>query len=353
MVIKLASRIVALLPASARAASVGFATALALALAGPSAEAGTLEDVRARGTLNCGVSTGLIGFSARDTNGQWSGFDVDFCRAVAAAVLNDPAKVTYVPLTAAERFGALTEKRIDLLSRNSTWNLEREAGLKLLFAGIIYHDGQGVMAMRRPGITSALELTGATVCVQEGTTSRRNIADFFRNNSMTYTERVLPTSAEVLKALESGGCDVMTTDQSALYAERLKLAKPAEATILPDIITKEPLAPVVRADDLAWFNIVRWTLYALVNAEELGVGSQTLTEALNSKNPDIRSFTGQEPGLGRLGLDDAWAVRIVSATGHYGEMFERHLGVRSRLGIPRGLNMLWVQGGVLYAPPLN
>ncbi len=335
------------------------ATALALAILGfasplTSANAGTLEDVRQRGTLNCGVSTGLFGFSVRGSDGQWSGFDVDYCKAVAAAVLNDPSKVNYVPLAATERFPALREKRIDILSRNTTWSLEREAGLGLLFAGIIYHDGQGLMMMRKPGVTSALELTGTTICVQDGTTSRRNLADYFRANSMTFTERVMPTSADVLKGLESGACDAMTTDQSALYAERLKLAKPADATILPDIISKEPLSPVVRADDVGWFNIARWTLYALINAEELGISSSTLKDAQNSRNPDVRSFAGADGGLGKmLGLDDAWAMRAVGASGHYGEMFERHLGVRSRLGIPRGLNLLWNQGGILYAPPLN
>lgn len=328
--------------------------ALVLAGAAAPAKAGTLEDVRARGTLNCGVSTGLFGFSERNAQGEWSGFDVDFCKAIAAAVLNDPAKVAYVPLPANERFAALRDKKIDLLSRNSTWTLEREAGLGLLFAGIVYHDGQGLMVMRKPGITSALELTGAGICVQDGTTSRRNLADFFRNNSMTYTDKVFPTAAEVLKGLEGGACDAMTTDQSALYAERLKLAKPSDATILPDVLSKEPLSPVVRADDLAWFNIVRSTRHMLVNAEELGVGSATLREALASKNPDVRSRVGLEGGLGKmLGLDDAWAVRVLTATGHYGEMFERHLGVKSRLGIPRGLNLLWVHGGVLYAPPLS
>ena len=327
---------------------------LCLGLGALPASAGTLEDVRARGMLNCGVSTGLFGFSERDTQGAWSGFDVDFCKALAAAVLNDPAKVTYVPLPANERFAALRDKKIDLLSRNSTWTLEREAGLGLLFAGIVYHDGQGIMVMRKPGITSALELTGTNICVQDGTTSRRNLADFFRNNSMTYTEKVFPTSAEVLKGLESGACDAMTTDQSALYAERLKLVKPSEATILPDVLSKEPLAPVVRADDIAWYNIARWTRHVLINAEELGVSSTTLREALNSKNPDVRSLIGAEGGLGKmLGLDDAWVVRVITATGNYGEMFERHLGVRSRLGIPRGLNLLWLNGGILYAPPLN
>jgi general L-amino acid transport system substrate-binding protein len=335
-----------------RAALAGLA--LSVGLAALPAKAGTLEDVKARGALNCGVSTGLFGFSERNAQGQWSGFDVDFCRAIAAAVLNDPAKVNYVPLNATERFPALREKRIDVLSRNSTWSMEREASMGLLFAGIMYHDGQGLMVMRKPGVTTALELTGASICVQDGTTSRRNLADFFRTNSMTYTEKVFPNSAEVLKGLEGGACDAMTTDQSALYAEKLKLAKPADATILPDMMSKEPLAPVVRADDLAWFNIVRWTRHMLVNAEELGVSSSTLREALNSQNPDVRALVGVDGGLGRMiGLDDAWAVRAITATGHYGEMFERHLGVRSRLGIPRGLNLLWLHGGILYAPPLN
>jgi general L-amino acid transport system substrate-binding protein len=316
--------------------------------------AGTMDEVRERGSLRCGVSQGLLGFSATEADGSWSGFDVDFCRAVAAAVLSDPSKVEFVPLSASERFDALRDGKIDLLSRNSTWTLEREALLGLLFAGITYHDGQGFMVDAKKQVTSALELTGSTVCVETGTTSQKNAADFFRANNMTYTEKAFATSAEALETFKSGGCDVLTRDQSALYAERLKLADPAAAMILPDVISKEPLAPATRADDIAWFNVVRWTVFALVNAEELGIGTDTLEAALASQRPDVRRFTGAEGGLGtELGLDDAFAVRIVKAVGNYGEMYERNVGSRSKLGIPRGLNQLWSMGGILYAPPLR
>jgi general L-amino acid transport system substrate-binding protein len=330
----------------------GVAVAVAVT-AGP-AVSGTLEDVRERGMLRCGVSQGLLGFSEKDDAGAWSGFDVDVCRAVAAAVLSDPAKVEFVPLSASERFDSLKDGAIDLLSRNSTWTLEREALLGLLFAGITYHDGQGFMVSSARQATSALELDGAAVCVETGTTSQKNVADFFRANSMTYTEKAFPTSGEALEAFRSGGCDVLTRDQSALYAERLKLADPATAVILPDVISKEPLSPATRADDVAWFNIVRWTIFALINAEELGIGSNTLDAALASQRPEVRRFTGAEGGLGtELGLDDAFAVRIVQAVGNYGEMYERNVGSQSKLGIPRGLNHLWSMGGILYAPPLR
>ena len=338
---------------AARLTAVLMAAALGL---GGSADAGagTLDTVKARGSLTCGVSQGLPGFSDRAANGAWSGFDVDFCRAVAAAVLGDPAKVTFVPLSASERFDALKAGRIDLLSRNSTWTLEREAVLGLLFAGITFHDGQGFMVLRRPAITSALELDGVPVCVQEGTTSAANVADFFRANSMRLTLRTLPTAAEALRALEAGQCDVLTTDQSGLFAERLKLAKPGEAVILTDVISKEPLGPVVRNDDLAWFNAVKWVNYALVNAEELGISTATADEALRSTKPDVRRFVGAEGDLGaKLGLDNAFAIRAVRAVGNYAEVYERNVGANSRLAIPRGLNQLWSMGGILYAPPLR
>lgn len=330
------------------------AAALSLCVGSGAAVAGTLDTVKQRGTLNCGVSQGLAGFSDRDAQGNWNGFDVDFCRAVAAAVLGDPAKVTFVPLSATERFDALKAGRIDILSRNSTWTLEREVSLGLLFAGITYHDGQGFMVLRRPAITSALELDGVPVCVQEGTTSALNVSDYFRANSMKLTLHTLPTSADALKALESGRCDVLTTDQSALFAERLKLAKPGEAVILPDVISKEPLGPVTRADDLGWYNIVKWVNFALVNAEELGISRATVDEALRSAKPDVRRFTGAEAGLGsKLGLDDAFAVRVIRAVGNYAEVYERNVGAASRLGIPRGMNQLWSMGGILYAPPMR
>ncbi len=327
---------------------------LAVGLGPAVATAGTLETVRQRGTLNCGVSQGLAGFSDRDPQGNWNGFDVDFCRAVATAVLGDPAKVTFVPLSATERFEALKAGRIDVLSRNSTWTLEREVTLGLLFAGITYHDGQGFMVLRRPAVTSALELDGVAVCVQEGTTSALNVADYFRANSMKLTLHTLPTSAEAVKALEAGRCDVLTSDQSALFAERLKLAKPGEAVILPDVISKEPLGPVTRADDLRWYSIVKWINFGLVNAEELGISRATADEALRSAKPDVRRFVGAEGDLGtKLGLDNAFAIRVVKVLGNYAEIYERNVGAASRLGIPRGLNQLWSMGGILYAPPMR
>ncbi|BAS00154.1 amino acid ABC transporter substrate-binding protein [Blastochloris viridis] len=332
----------------------GFLLALA-ALALPTAlSAGTLENVRQRGTLVCGVGQNLVGFSQRDEAGRWSGFDVDFCRAVAAAVLGDADKVSFVSLSATERFDALRAGKVDLLSRNSTWTLEREGGLGLLFAAITYHDGQGFLVIRKPAETSALELGDSKVCVQTGTTSQANLADFFRANSMSYSEVPVATQDEAAKALIEGRCDVMTTDHSALYALRLDLPNRAGVTILPDVISKESLGPVTRADDVAWFNVAKWVHFALVNAEELGVTSQNADAALTSSRPAVRRLVGAEGGLGKvLGLDDAWALRAVKAAGNYGEIYERNVGLKSRLGIPRGLNQLWSMGGILYAPPLQ
>jgi general L-amino acid transport system substrate-binding protein len=330
------------------------AAALGAALVAVAAQAGTLDAVKQRGALICGVSEGLGGFSDRDAAGAWSGFDVDFCRAVAAAVLDDPQKVQFVPLSTSERFDALRAGKVDVLSRNSTWTFEREAGQGILFAGVDYHDGQAFMVVRHPAVTSALELGGVSVCLQGGTTTRPNLADFFKANSMTYSEVVVAGPSEAIAKLESGGCDAYTTDQSALYVVRLGLKRPSEATILPDVISKEPLAPAVRADDVAWFNVVKWTLYALIDAEELGVGKATLDEALRSQKPAVRRLVGVEGDFGQnLELTNDWALRAVRAVGNYGEMFETNLGARSRYAIPRGLNQLWENGGILYAPPLQ
>jgi general L-amino acid transport system substrate-binding protein len=323
------------------------------AVASPVA-AGTLDSVKERGRVLCGVSEGLYGFSAKNDRGEWSGFDVDFCRALAGAIFDDPSKVEFVPLSASQRFDALRAGRVDLLSRNSTWTLEREAGLGLVFAGITYHDGQGFMVKRDLGMTSALELDGAKVCVERGTTSQLNVADFFKANSMSFEEMAFPSSADALEAFRSGRCSVLTRDQSALFAERLKLERPADAIVLPDVISKEPLGPVTRADDFQWFNIVKWVNFALVNAEELGITASKTAEAAASRRPDVRRFAGVEGGLGKLlGLEDDWALRAVRAAGNYAEIYERNLGVQSRLGIPRGLNQLWSTGGILYAPPLR
>jgi general L-amino acid transport system substrate-binding protein len=334
-------------------ATAGLA-ALAAALVAFVAQAGTLETVKQRGALICGVSEGLGGFSDRDASGAWNGFDVDFCRAVAAAVLDDPQKAEFVPLSTIERFDALKAGKVDVLSRNSTWTFEREAGQGILFAGVDYHDGQAFLAVRHPTVTSALELDGVSVCVQDGTTTRANLADFFKANSMTYSEVIIPGPSEAIAKLENGGCDAYTTDQSALYIVRLGMKKPSEATILPDVISKEPLGPAVRADDVVWFNVVKWTLYALINAEELGVGKSTLDVALQSQKPAVRRLLGAEGNFGEnLGLTNDWALRAVRAVGNYSDIFETNLGARSRYAIPRGLNQLWENGGILYAPPLQ
>lgn len=333
---------------------LGAACLAAMVASSGSAAAGTLDDVRARGQLVCGVSEGLQGFSKADAAGVWSGFDVDLCRAVAAAVLGDPDKVTYTPLSASDRFAALAERKVDLLSRNSTWTLDREASLGLMFAGITYHDGQGFMVKQAAELMSALDLGGSTICVETGTTSQSNLADYFRANTMDYEEKAFPTAAAALAAFEAGDCRVLTRDQSALYAARLSLKDPAGATILPDVISKEPLGPVVRADDAVWFGIVRWVVFALVNAEELGIGSGTIDAAAASEKPEVRRFTGAEGALGsQFGLESGWALRAVKAVGNYGEIYERHVGTASPLGIPRGLNALWTAGGILYAPPLR
>ena len=330
------------------------AALLGAGLALGSAEAGTLDKVKARGEIACGVSTGLPGFSDRDAKGAWSGFDVDFCRALAAAVFNDPSKVTYVPLVADERFQALKSGEIDVLSRNSTWTIEREATLGLLFTAILYHDGQGFLVLHHPNITSALELDKAKVCVQAGTTTELNLPDYFKYNNMTYEAHVVPTVEEAMKDLQDGTCDVFTADQSALYAERTELAKPADAVILPDVISKEPLGPVVRNDDVNWFNLVKWVAFGLIDAEELGVTSANADKALASTKPQVRRLTGAEGGFGKaFGVNDAFVLQAVKAVGNYDEIFQRNLGAGSKLQIPRGLNQLWSAGGVLYAPPMR
>jgi len=262
--------------------------------------------------------------------------------------------VTFTPLNASERFEALRSGKIDLLSRNSTWTFDREASLGVLFAAITYYDGQGFMVLRKPGITSALELDKASVCLQKGTTTELNLGEYFRANSMTYTLHAFDTIAEAVKALEGGDCDVFTADQSALYALRINLSKPNAAVILPDVISKEPLGPAVRDDDVAWFNIVKRVAFALVDAEELGINSGDVNKALASAEPNARRFSGVEGDFGsKLELDNAWAIHAVKVVGNYAEIFERNVGSGSKLAIPRGLNELWSTGGILYAPPLR
>ena len=333
------------------------ATALAAAgvlLSAGFAQAGTLADVKARGTLKCGVSQGLAGFSAKDDKGQWSGFDVDFCKAVAAAIFDDAGKVEYVPLSAEARFPALQKGEVDLLSRNSTWTMQREADLGLLFAAVSYYDGQGFMVPAAKNVTGALELGGSKVCTQAGTTSVDNVQDYFKQNKMELELIQLPNVDELVKAYADGKCDVLTTDVSQLYALRLKLPKPADHVVLPDVISKEPLGPVVRQGDDNWLNIVKWSFYALVNAEELGISTGTLAQASQSAKPDVQRFVGSDGAYGeKLGLTKDWAMRIVKSVGNYGEVFERNVGAQSPLGIPRGINQLWSTGGIQYAPPIR
>ena len=329
--------------------------AIAVMPAASAAGAQTLKSVQDRGSLICGVSEGrLAGFSIKDDKGEWSGFDVDFCRALAAAIFNDPSKVQYVPLTASERFDALKSKKIDVLSRNSTWTLGRENDSNIVFAGVTYYDGQGFLVPKSRNLTGALELEGSKVCIQKGTTSEPNAADFFETNHINYELVEAPTVVDVVANYLSGKCDTLTTDSSQLFSLRSQFPKPSDHMILPDIISKEPLSPVVRQDDMQWFNIVKWVNFALIDAEELGVGSKTLEEALKSQKPAVKRLVGAEGDFGKgLGLSNAWAAQAIKAVGNYGEMFDRNVGANSKLGIPRGLNELWSNGGIQYAPPIR
>lgn len=329
-------------------------TMIVTAVAG-TVQAGTLDDVRKRGWLSCGVSQGLTGFSTPDKAGTWSGIDTDFCRALAAVVLQESKKVRFRPLSGKERFTALQSGEIDVLSRNSTWTQTRDTALGLNFVGVIFYDGQGFMVRRDLGVKKGTDLAGAAVCMNAGTTTELNLADYFRTKRMAYTPVVFEKSDEVFAAYLAGRCDVYSSDQSGLYAQRLKLANPASHIVLPDIISKEPLGPAVRQGDDTWFNIVRWTLFALIGAEELGITSANVDGLTRStENPEIRRFLGLEGKAGtNLGLDPAWAARAIAQVGNYGELFRRHLGAGSRLKIERGLNRLWTQGGLHYAPPIR
>jgi general L-amino acid transport system substrate-binding protein len=329
--------------------------ASALMLLGPCsfADGQTLQAIKDRGSLVCGVSQGIPGFSIESKPGAWSGFDVDFCRALAAAIFDDPNKVTFVPLSTGERFPALEAAKIDVLSRNSSWTISRELGSGLLFATTTYFDGQGFMLRADKKIESALELNGSRVCVQPDTTTALNVADYFAENGMSFNT-VVKNAADAAKAYESGDCDVLTSDVSQLHAERTKLTRPGDHVILADIISKEPLGPVVRDKDPQWAKIVKWTHFAMVDAEELGVSTSTLQQGLASKKPDVRRLLGLEGNYGEAaGLDRQWVVRILRRVGNYAEVFERNLGTQTSLGIPRGVNQLWSKGGILYAPPIR
>jgi len=327
---------------------------LALAIGAETASAQTLKAVKDRGSLICGVSQGIPGFSNPDDKGNWTGLDVDYCRAIAAAVFNDPSKVKYSPLSAKDRFTALQSSEIDVLARNSTWTSSRDTSLGLNFTAVNYYDGQGFMVRKALKVNSALELNGASVCTQTGTTTELNLADYFRANNMKYEVIAFSTADETVKAYESGRCDAFTTDVSQLYAEKLKLANANDHVILPEIISKEPLGPVVRHGDDQWFDIVKWVHYAMINAEELGVSQKTIDDALKSQLPEIRRLVGTEGAYGeQLGLTKDWVVRIVKHVGNYGESFDRNMGPGSKLGISRGINRLWTKGGIQYAPPIR
>jgi general L-amino acid transport system substrate-binding protein len=314
----------------------------------------TLKRTVRRDAVLCGVNTGLPGFSAPDDKGNWTGFDVDFCRAVAAAIFDDATKVKFVPLDATDRFKELQSRKVDILSRNSTWSMSRETNYDLYFPAVSYYDGEGFMLPRARNIETALDLDGSKVCVQDGTTTVLNLADYFRANNLKYTELKFPKLDDVVKAYNSGQCDTFTADASQLYALRLTLSKPDDHVILPDVISKEPLAPVVRQRDDDWMMIVKWTLYAMINAEELGITSKNIDEALKSKKPDVMRLVGTEGAYGEdLGLTKDWAARIIRRVGNYGEVYERNIGSGSKLKIPRGLNQLWNVGGVQYAPPIR
>ncbi|MGR3465937.1 amino acid ABC transporter substrate-binding protein [Limimaricola sp.] len=335
--------------------SVLFGALTVTGLVAGAAQAVTLEDVKERGELNCGVVTGLAGFGAPDANGVWEGFDVSVCRAVAAAVLGDPTAVNFVPTTGQTRFTALASGEIDMLARNTTWTFSRDTDLKFDFAGVNYYDGQGFMVPRDLGVASALELDGATVCIQTGTTTELNLADFFSSNNMSYEPVPVETNAEAQQQYLAGACDVYTTDASGLAATRATFEDPAAHVVLPEIISKEPLGPLVRHGDNEWGDIARWTLNALIAAEELGVTSANVAElAGGTDNPEINRLLGTEGALGEmLGLDNDWAQRAIAAVGNYGESFERNIGENSAIGLSRGLNAQWTDGGLLYAPPFR
>jgi len=325
---------------------------LLLFLAGSAAAQSTLDSVRSRGFVQCGVNTGLAGFSQPDSKGVWRGIDVDVCRAVAAAVFGDANKVRYTPLTAQQRFTALQSGEVDVLSRNTTWTLSRDTSLGLNFVGVNYYDGQGFMVPKKLNVKSAKQLNGATICVQPGTTTELNLADYFRANRMSFKPVVIEKLEEVLNAYFAGRCDAFTTDHSGLVALRASRAtKPEDHVILPEIISKEPLGPAVRHGDDRWFDVVKWSLFAMLEAEELGLSSKNIDGEAKSTNPSIQRFVGASGEMGKmLGVDNRWAFQIVKQVGNYAESFDANLGP---LGFERGLNRLWNQGGLMYAPPIR
>ncbi|EAR10899.1 ABC-type amino acid transport/signal transduction systems, periplasmic component/domain [Reinekea sp. MED297] len=327
--------------------------AVALSLAFSLAQASTLNDVRKTGFLKCGVSTGIPGFSNPDRNGNWTGLDVDVCRAVAAAVLGNAEKVRYIPLTPGDRFNALQSGEIDVLSRITTWTHSRDTTLDIIFAGVSFYDGQGFMVREDAGIRSPQELDGAAICVQKGTTTEQNLADYFREHGLRYQPVSFTSSDRAINGFKAGRCSAVTSDRSQLYAQRTKLDDPSSARILPTVISKEPLGPAVRQDDMQWYNIVKWCLFALVNAEELGVTSANVDEMRKSNKPVVQRLLGVNSDTGRaMGLASDWGYNIISQVGNYQEIYDGNVGKDSELEIDRGLNSLWSKGGILFAPPL-
>ena len=344
-----------MIPTRFRLAPLVAVAALAGGLSQPAVAGKTLDAVKARGEVVCGVNTSAPGFSATDSQGRWQGLDVDLCRAVAAAVLGSGDKVKFVPLNSQQRFAALQSGEIDVLSRNTTWTLTRDASLGIVFAGINYYDGQGFMVPKKLKIDSAKKLGGATVCVQAGTTSEKNVADYFLANNMKYKSVVFDTAEAIQSAFFAGRCQVYTTDMSDLAGARTKTNKPDDYAILPEVISKEPLGPAVRRGDDDWFQIVRWSLYATLEAEEAGLTRANVDKMkAERKDPAVQRLLGVSEDTGKLlGLDKEWAYRIVKQVGTYGESFERNMGPKSALGLPRGVNRLWTKGGIMYAPPVR
>jgi general L-amino acid transport system substrate-binding protein len=333
---------------------ITLAIAAAFGITAQAASAQTLNTVKQRGVLQCGSNTGLAGFGLPDAQGNWTGLDVEFCRAVAAAIFNDPTKVKFIPLTAKDRFTALQSGEVDVLARNTTWTSSRDTQLGLNFAAVNYYDGQGFLARKALKVNSALELNDAAICVQQGTTTELNLADYFRANKMKLKTVTFASSDEAIKAYDAGRCDAFTTDASGLYAERLRLVNPNDHIVLPEVISKEPLGPAVRHGDDQWFDIIKWTHFAMVGAEELGITKANVDDMMKSDNPDIKRLLGTEGKHGEaLGLTNDWAYRIIKHVGNYGESFERTVGQGSPLKIARGLNGLWTKGGLQYAPPVR
>ena len=335
--------------------SLFIGTLAAAGLAAGVAGAATLDDIKAKGHVQCGVSTGIAGFAFTDASGEWDGFDIAVCRAVAAAVFGDPKAVKFTPTTGKTRFTALASGEVDMLARNTTWTFSRDVDLGFEFVGVNYYDGQGFMVPKALGVSSAKELDGATVCIQTGTTTELNLADFFRVNNISYEPVPIETNAEAQQKYLAGACDVYTTDASGLAATRATFEAPGDHVVLPEIISKEPLGPLVRHGDHEWGDVVRWVLNALIIAEELGITSANLAEMqAGTNNPEINRLMGTEGEYGAmLGLEKDFAVKAIAAGGNYGEIFEKHIGENTPIGLARGLNALWTQGGILYAPPFR